>query len=656
MSSKEEAEIKDAIIKKILMEDIDSAAKIYKSKHLILKELSKSEVSWYVERKLDKDVIPAYFYDLPKPIGAEELEGVKLHNLDNAVEEEKDAGSNGAADRNLSASFTSATNPPPRPQLRGNFSGLIDLEEIMRRSINPPDVCVFLHPTEKRDYTPEELVSLNRRDFQTRLFICATQCAGDTVFLRTHHTDNAGYQSHFNYVRDYIKAAHVTRNSTCAKSCLTALLTMCFELPPHDYFTFATSLASGLSNNGHNTHFEICNAMAPRPEVVPKLRMKLCLLMDVVFSKIATKKFLLDDKRSNIFRLVHCKTKYSRDRISVYSAIFSFTLQLCLTVYLGLEHIGPSIEEEKIQCCNAPTKEENNEYNIEMLTLAIFTFTYSFIVAMSTISDTVDAYKILFRGISPLMLMDFIVNIILPLILACHGFLLILSQTSFIDAVLNATALLFIPEIDDQLPQILGYREDDIIRNYLITESVKDYDQVEQIPNEDLTAKELNRRNTISGIEFGDYYITNEIEQGINTQQGQAFQPYQVTQTDGRAVQIDPSTTVTSDCLLRKIEWSYTTGFPRTTTPRIGLLILTKLNGQEVQIRRGRDINGKVGISSKKNSMEGLFIMTTFQMSEDVLKLRLCGSFKVENFLRAFEYYSLWDITSEAKREIKRLQ
>jgi len=471
--------------------------------------------------------------------------------------------------RDLFANYTPPRNLPQRPQQRrGDFSGLTELEEIMKRSIDEPEYCVFLHPSEKRNYTPEELMALERRDFQTRLFILATQCAGDTVFLRTHHTDNAGHESHLNYVRDYLKAAHVTENSTCAKSCLTTLLTMCFELPQHDYYTFATSLASGLSNNGQNTHFEICDAMAPRKEVVPKLRMKLCLLMDVIFGKMATKKFLLDDKRSNIFRLVHCKTKYSRNRSSIYTALFSFTLQLCLTAYVGLEQTGP------------PTEEEPTRYNFSMFTLAIFTLTYSFLVAYSTISETIEAYKILFRGIGPLMLMDFIVNIILPLVLAYYGFQLILSETSFIDAVLNTTALLFIPEIDDQLPQILGYREDDIIRNYLITESMKDYDKVHQIPNESLTHKELDRRKVICGVEFGDYYITNGIEQGINTQNGQAFQPYQVTQTRNRPVQIDPSTSVTSDCLLRKIEWSYTTGFPRTTTPRIGLLILTKLDGQ----------------------------------------------------------------------------
>lgn len=564
--------------------------------------------------------------------------------------------------RNLFVGFTD--NPPPENR-NGGVSGLTELEDIMRNANTNPESCVFLHPDVRREYTRDELIALGKRDFQTRLFLTGTQCAGDTVFLRTHHTDNAGHESHFNYIRDYLKAAHVTKNKTCAKSNLTTILTMCFELSPSDYYTFAISLASGLSNYGLNTDFEISDTMVPLPEAVPNFRWRFCLLMNIIFSKMATKKFLLDDKRSNIFRLVYCKTKYSQNRSSFYSAVFSFTLQLCLTTYVSLQQSGftitsgyningstceiPDHGDASQSNTQDPTCEVQLQFNPKMFALAIFTFTYSFMVAMSTISETLLAYRILFKKIGPLMLMDFIVNIFLPLVLAYYGFLLILSEKDFINAVLNTTALLFIPEIDDALPQILGYCEDDIIRNFLITESMKDFDKIDKIPPAD------KRPSIVCGLEFGDYYITNMIEQGINAQQGQAFQPYQVTQIGHRGVQIDPSTTVTPDCLLRKIEWRYTTGYPRATKPRVGCLILTKIDGEEVRITRNRDIHGLVGINIKRHSLEGLFIMTSFQMSEDVLKLRVCGSRNVRNFLEAFDYYSLWDVTVEARRKILKL-
>jgi len=525
-----------------------------------------------------------------------------------------------------------------RPAINQSMRGSVkELEEIMKKSIDP-ESCVFLHPGDNRKYDSKELLALRHRDFETRLFITATQCDGDTVFLRTHHTDNAQHRSHFNYVRDLLKAAHITENFTCAKSTLTTLLTMCFELSSSDYYTFAISLASGLSSNGKNTMFEMSDVMVHNQEEVACFRERLCLLMDVIFNKMAKKKYLLDDKRSNIFRLVYCKTKFKKFKNSIFHAMFSFALQLCLTSYVVLHN---------------KHKNQIDQFNYSMFALASFTLTYSIMVAVSTISETYDGCKKLFKhDFGMLMIMDVVVNMILPLILAYYGFLLILAERKFIDAVLNTTALLFIPEIDDQLPKILGYREDDIIRNFLITESMEDLDKI-------LSAQQPGH-NILSGLQFGDFYITNMIEQGINAQEGCAFQPYQVTQgiTDSSGHQIDPSTTVTPDCLLRKIEWRYTTGFRGTTKPRVGSLRLTKMNGHRIDIVRKSDINGntdvKVGIDSKENILEGLFIITTFQMSEDVIKLRLCGSYDPKNFLKAFDYYSLWHVTLEARNSIKK--
>ena len=190
----------------------------------------------------------------------------------------------------------------PRLNRDRGISGIKELEEIIYKSVSDQDNCIFLHPNETRLYTNKELKALENRDYQAKLFITGTQCAGDTVFLRTHHTDNLSHKSHFNYVRDYLKAAYITRNITCAKSSLTTLLTMCIEQDSSDYYTFATTLASGLSNNGGNTEFEISDLMAPSTKDVPNLRMKLCLLMDVIFNKMAVKKFLLDERVSLILK------------------------------------------------------------------------------------------------------------------------------------------------------------------------------------------------------------------------------------------------------------------------------------------------------------------------------------------------------------------
>ena len=168
--------------------------------------------------------------------------------------------------------------------------------------------------------------------------------------------------------------------------------------------------------------------------------------MDVLFSKMSTT-FLIDDKQSNIFPLVHCNVKYGKDKTSIFAALFSFTLQITLTAYVALHQRNSS----------------DNEFNIKMIALSIFTFCYTIIVAMATISDTVKAYELVFKDFGLLMMMDSVINIVIPLVLACYGFVIILCEKDYINAVLNCLALLFIPEIDDQLPKILGYREDDII-------------------------------------------------------------------------------------------------------------------------------------------------------------------------------------------------
>ena len=49
------------------------------------------------------------------------------------------------------------------------------------------------------------------------------------------------------------------------------------------------------------------------------------------------------------------------------------------------------------------------------------------------------------------------------------GVFVILGQDSFIEAVLNTAALLFIPEIDDSLPSLLGFDEKGMLLDDLLS-------------------------------------------------------------------------------------------------------------------------------------------------------------------------------------------
>jgi len=375
------------------------------------------------------------------------------------------------------------------------------------------------------------------------------------------------------------------------------------------------------------------------------IRRKLCFLMDVVFKRLAIRKFLVDDGRSNIYRLIHCQTRHAHNKKPLIIAVFAFILQISLTAYVMLQFLNG-----RLGIMEKETEVVSDVFPHVMLPLALTTSLHSFMIAIPNFQESLFSYRI-YGKIGPLQMMDFIMSALIPLVLTVSGFIVIYRETSFIEGVLNSTALLFIPEIDDQLPSILGLRTEEIVKNFLVAESVMTFDKIAKLEDADFSCAEMKNQNITTGVQFNDFYITNMTEQGITD--GTPFQPYQVTvDTNQMGHQIDPSSFVTKDCLLKRIEWKYTTGYPHTTTPRIGYLHLTKIDNSEVEIERKKDPHGLVGIADYSHSIDGLFIITTFQMSEDVLKLRVCGSYNPPDFLKAFNCYSLWDVSSEAKRAI----
>ena len=92
---------------------------------------------------------------------------------------------------------------------------------------------------------------------------------------------------------------------------------MWFGLSPGDYYTFAISFASGLSKYGKKIMFEINNAMIKNSNAIDAVRGIFNVLMDNLSSKMSTKKVILDNKQSNIFRQVHCNVKYEKDNTAL---------------------------------------------------------------------------------------------------------------------------------------------------------------------------------------------------------------------------------------------------------------------------------------------------------------------------------------------------
>jgi hypothetical protein len=308
--------------------------------------------------------------------------------------------------------------PPTNP-----YAGLETLIETYCHDQKPH---IFLHPHDYgisavspgiRDYTTDELDALAKRDFETRIFITNRTFEGDSVWLRSHFTDNHVYTTTFNVVRDYFKATHALKNYTAAKSALSEMITTCMESDKAKYYSFAITMASALSEMAGNTSFEISDALVKDEDDMELARMKLCLMMHVIFTKAETSEFLNDGDGSNIFRLVHAQTVVTkRDKMLFLLPWFSFLLQICLTGYVILQN---AMEGIAFLPGNQDADAITFWYN---LPLAITTLVYSGIVAHPGIMEINSAYKIYGR-IGPIQMIDFIINSIVPFVLLVSGFL-----------------------------------------------------------------------------------------------------------------------------------------------------------------------------------------------------------------------------------------
>ena len=313
---------------------------------------------------------------------------------------------------------------------------------------------MFLHPHEYgfdpvspggRDYSEEELLALQKRDFETRMFMSNATAMGDCVWLRTHFSDNHVHQTVFNVVRDLFKASYATKNYTAAKSSLAEMLTMCIETDKANYYTFATTMASALSEMGGNMEFEITNAILEDENDLELARMKVCLMMHIIFKKVQIYNFVADG--SNIYRLVHCSTSVSKENQSIkVLPWFSFLLQILLTVYVFVQNVVELIEFTAVES-EDPGAMDNSTRTLEafrLLTagasksggdsddddsrgiwmnipLAVVTLIYSSMIAYPSVVQYSDAF-IVYNRRNVYQVLDFIINTVLPFPLLFSGF------------------------------------------------------------------------------------------------------------------------------------------------------------------------------------------------------------------------------------------
>lgn len=298
---------------------------------------------------------------------------------------------------------------------------------------------------------------------------------------------------------------------------------MCYGMHESDYYSFACTLASAFSCQAANTEFEkgLLIHEARKPEIIQQLeyeqerqpqhqrqpmldfdsmdllrqeqtraRIRLVQLMHIVTSKLKQKKILVDQGKDNIYRLVLCMTKYNKNPWPYFYAIFSVFFQVCAAAYVALS-LTP-LDEGEYGLHNWDKEAVKRNF-----LLALGTALYGIMVAYPEMKSTGEVYRCLYRSdISPLAIMDFIVNFVLPILMTFCGFFVVLQAGNFLEGVLNAVALIFITEIDDQLPRFLELDTLDIVQGFLIDQAMEEYET-------------QNLKEKIPSIEFSDMHITN---------------------------------------------------------------------------------------------------------------------------------------------------
>lgn len=214
----------------------------------------------------------------------------------------------------------------------------------------------------------------------------------------------------------------------------------------------------------------------------------------------------------------------------------------------------------------------------------------------------------------------------------------------------------FSPKIDDQLPQLLGFDSAAIIENFLIQEAKLSYNEYLKLDKKDVvrifdTGNDIETQSRMGkckyGVDFSDFFITNSVMEGSDAHD--FVQPFNV-KVEESGPELDPSNFITEDCLLKRVEWRYTNS--QDTIPTIGYLRLTKMNNEVVEI----DLSGVSEVErGEAHYLEGAFIITNFVMTSlSIDSLRLAGSENGRNFLTAVEHYSLWVLTSDAKKLLEK--
>lgn len=512
---------------------------------------------------------------------------------------------------------------------------------------------IILHPDSNKEYNEDELRALRSREFASRLFLTSTLIPlpeGETcffdyegAFLRNRFSDRAPHESEFRYIRDYLWGARKP-DHTAAKSALTSLLLGNFKMDHDKYYSSATLLASALSEQAKNTSFQPYQIIEGDDVVL--VRRKFVLLMQILFEGIALENSLIKEEQANIYRLGYCMVN-DRDLTAYLYPALACLLQVLLMAYVVFEIVD--VTSNGLELVNST------------IPLAIAGSMFSCVQAWKGLKSTFGVQELYEKGFSLMQMLDLLINAFLPIVAVGAGFLLIATQDGLIDGVLNTAALLFIPEIDDELPELLDLDPVDIIHIHLVRKSLESYERVASMTNKEIDEEFLLSKEKHPGdIEFQDIIATNMPEMGSDPEKFFIYAPHECFKhkdVSGDGGFVNPSTVIQKDSLLKEISWIYqpanikTKGSAKLSQGYIVYLKLVKLDDEIIEIVN-RKFSDSIDVSKPDGSVQGIYVITCFQKARNVTKLRFCGSKTSEDFQRALSYYSLWDLSSGAKKSL----
>jgi hypothetical protein len=357
----------------------------------------------------------------------------------------------------------------------------------------------------------------------------------------------------------------------------------------------------------------------------------------------------------------------SSDGVQAVSyALFTAILQTVLTTYVVVFVVDSLIaheeDEGEPQGWEQLAFSEEHAWNYSLATIIT---ALSIMMVWPSIRDALHMNQHLgFLGSRFLKFADLLCNVLVPVVLVPTGVFLIVISETLMDQVLNSVALMFIPELDEQLPEMLGLPVGDLFEDCVTKKALREFIQVsrECCPARCLKDTESEDDTMDSGDLLpaagpGDMSEGGGLMDLLIAGDGSWCDPgglRKVVDMAGSTV-VSLCNVVGAETLLGRIEYclqSHTHSKTNETTKELAWVRLWKLDGSPPCEISSPGFEGFEGATVE--ALTGVFILVDFEISIWISTFRLLGSTSRSDFKSSMEYYGMWEINAAANALLAR--